>query len=168
MKTILIPAIAVFALSACMQGPTTTDDVRKITARGGLSGSQTVVTVPRSLAAVTGSLQGGAQKCMNRTVSQTVTTPGPYGPRTMTVVTDYSATVRAAGGRTELSLYQEIRGGMLPQPKGISYVVDAAPVAGGTQVVIHSARFGSGEMNKTVEQWVRGGALTCPKLPGMS
>lgn len=103
---------------------------------------------------------------MNRSVRNVSTTPGAYGPQTSVYIIDYSSTVKSANGRTELALYQEVRGGFLPQPKGISYVVDATAMSAGTQVVIHSGRFGSKNMNEAVAQWVRGGPIVCPKLPG--
>ena len=158
--------LAVLGLSGCMQGPTSTDEVRSMTATGSMFSKRSTVTVPQSYAAVTANLKKGAAKCLNRTVRSTSSTPGPYGPQVMTIVTDYSSTVKASGGRTELSLYQQVRGSLFPQPKGISYVVDATPTSGGTQLVFHGGRWGYAQMNKAVEQWARGGSLTCPKLPG--
>ena len=157
---------AALALSGCMAGPSTTDDVRSMTSGNKLFGKQTVVNIPRSHAAVTASLRQGATKCMNRSVRNVSTTPGRYGPQTSVYIIDYSSSVKSSNGRTELAMYQEVRGGFLPQPKGISYVVDATAMNGGTKMVIHSGRFGSKNMNAAVEQWARGGAIVCPKLPG--
>lgn len=168
-KTILL-ALAPFALIGCMQGPQSTEEVRAATAGGSginsLFAKRTSINVSRSHAAVTASLRAGAKKCMNRVVRSTSTTPGPYGPQTSTIITDYSATVKSSGGRSELALKQQVRGGFLPQPGGISYVVDATPISGGTKLVFHGGKFGYSKLNAAVSQWARGGSIVCPDLPG--
>jgi len=161
---------AALALSGCMQGPQSSDEVRTATGGGGgmssLFAKRSTVAIPRSHSAVTNSLRAGANKCMNRTVRSVSTTPGPYGPQTSVIITDYSATVKSGGGRSELVMKQQVRGGFLPQPGGISYVVDAMPSGSGTNLVLHGGKFGYNKLNAAVVQWARGGAIVCPKLPG--
>ena len=99
MKKSLAIIAASFALSGCLQGPTTTDEVRKLTASGKMFSKQSKLSVPRSHGAVTASLRKGAAKCMNRTVRTVSTTPGRYGPQTSVIITDYKATVKTALSR---------------------------------------------------------------------
>lgn len=158
---------AVVALSGCMQGPQSPDEVRSAVNGGAMFSQKSTVMVPRSHAAVTASLQAGAKQCLNRTQRRTSTTPGPYGPQVSSYTTAYRGEVKTGGGRTELSIYHEVLGsGFLPQPKGYAYVVDATPATGGTRLDIYGGRFGNGDLNKAVVAWAKTGQIRCPELPG--
>lgn len=150
-----------------MQGPTSSDAVRQAASGGGLTGPKTTVVVSRSFSAVTASLGTGASKCLNRTQTTRPVTARAYGPIGQTITTQYRTSVKTSGSKTEMAMYQEVLGrSALPQPKGFSYVVDAVPASSGTQLTFYGGRFGYGNLNRAVEQWARGGAITCPKLPG--
>lgn len=167
MKKTVLASAAFLALGACMQGPSSPDEVRSTVNRGAMFTKATTVTVPRSFSAVTASLRQGAERCMNKTETSSGWTPGPYGPQYYSSTTAYRTTVKSSGGRTELAMYQEVLGGgFLPQPKGYSYVVDATPGSGGTTLKFYGGRFGYGKIDAAVEQWARGGAIVCPDLPG--
>lgn len=167
MKKAVLASCALLALGACMQAPTSPDEVRSAVNRGSMFTKATTVTVPRSFNAVSANLRTGAQKCMNKTQRSSGTTPGPYGPIYESYTVAYRTDVKTTGNRTELAMYRELHGVniMFGSNKGYAYVVDAAPASGGTTLQFYGGKFGYKKIDAAVEQWARGGAIVCPPLP---
>ena len=170
MKTFSIALISVAALSlsGCMKGPQDATQMRQMA--GGMLVTQSSVVVPRSPSAVNATLARGAQKCFNRTVTSTMARPGMYGAPGgySTIAQMYRSSFRTSGGRGELTLRQTgVSGAIFTSGKdgAIAYVVDTAPVSGGTKLTMYAGRFGYQPLNDGVVGWARGGPLLCPDMP---
>ena len=168
MKKSLLALATFSTLAACAVAPTpqTAEEMR---AAAPVYGKVTTQNVSRNYGSVVASLRAGASRCLNRTVEDVITTPSTLTMATTQVLrATYKTTFRSRGGGTEMATYVRRGNGgtvMGVKQEGIMYVVDAQPVAGGTQLKMYGGKNGFGPLNAAVLQWAKGGAIRCPELP---
>lgn len=150
-----------------MEQPKTAQEFREGVSRASFGAEIMNVAIARSPSSVHSSMRRGVDQCLNRTVTTTSSTPGPYGPQVSRVTTQYSTSYRVSGGKGELAMYSKVLGSAflgLPQPEGMRYVVDVVPAAGGTRLDIYGGKWGDNKLDAAVVSWAKGGAIRCPKL----
>lgn len=159
---------AVSMTAGCVAGPQTAEATRSMVSNS-MFGKTTNVQVGRSISAVNASLSAGAQKCLNRVVSSTFSSPGMYGRTSSTISQKFSTTYKANANSGEMAMSTEYVGGpVLNNGVTVIYVVDAKPVSGGTTLTIHGGKWGMKAFDASIVNWAKGGALTCPPMPGHS
>jgi hypothetical protein len=132
--------------------------------------SRTTFTVQRSFSDVNASLRTATQKCLNGTQHKMATLPGPYGPTSESRLIAYNTKFDVTGSRGEMTvrLYYPARPRAFGFPEGgrIFYVANTAPQGGGTALTVHRNTVVGVELDAAVREWVSGGAIRCPALPG--